>query len=245
MPDWQTALQTSLSAWPRELTPWVAASVAVYILGTWLDRSFPRQWEPVSPSVLLWLTVRWLIRLVSLGGIPYMALLAGVASPRLMGLAEIDWVRGLGTAGAAILAGLALLTLGWGRYRASVPPPADTEGQPSWPLLLLRVAALQVHWAFYRNVTTLWLEDAYWGIWASLLLVGLESLAHPYLWNRHWPQGWKEGTVRGVGLLIVTTALFAATRNLWLCIIFHAVAEIATVRWLAVLPRSEPNPLAE
>ena len=235
----------ALSTWPRELTPWVAASVALYILGIWLDRSFPRQWETASPSVLLVLTARWLTRLVSLAAVPYAALLMGVASPRLMGLAEIDWVRSLGPGGALILAGMALLILGWWHYRGNIPPPAGIAEKTPWPLLLLWAGALQMHWAFYRGVTMLWLDDAYWGIWASLLLIGLEAMVHPILWNRNRSPEWKEGAVRTVGLLIVTTVLFITTRNLWLCAAFHAVAELATTRWLAGVPRAKQNPLTK
>ena len=231
MTDWQDSLRTLLNNWPRDIGPWVAASITLYILGVWLYWLLPRHWQDAPfLSSRRWDTARWLLSLAYMTGLPYLALIAGKASPRLMGLSENDWIRSLGPGGAMALAALALFALAWWSYRSVAPVP-QAERRSLGPLSLLHAIALQIHWAFYRNATLLWFDDTYWGVWASLALVSLEASCNPDLWSSLRIPARLETIVHNVALLVVTTTLFYYTHNLWLGFAFHVLAEFITARW--------------
>ncbi len=161
----------------------------------------------------LWLS-RWLL-------VAYLSLISGGVSPRLMGLADLNWVRGL-TLGAGLVAGLAGLLL-LVRFTVVAPsPPAGADARPQLFSELLWLGAEQFHWTFLRAaVWELLLRlpippdlPAYHALWIAILLALPESLL--------LPQRSLDRLARGVALL-ATAIVFFYTRNFWLCWIMHAV----------------------
>ena len=160
----------------------------------------------------LWLS-RWLL-------IAYLGLISGGVSPRLMGLADLNWVRGL-TLGAGLVAGLAGLLL---LVRLTVAAAPPTHNNARAPLLsdLLWLGAEQFHWTFLRAATwELLLRlpsppdlPAYQALWIASLLALPEALL--------LPQRPLDRLARGVALL-ATAIIFFYTRNFWLCWVMHAV----------------------
>ncbi|MCC7353523.1 MAG: hypothetical protein IT330_07165, partial [Anaerolineae bacterium] len=173
--------------------------------------------------------ILWVVRLIYGFGVPYAALLMGLMSPRLFGLAEINWVQSLGLGGALAGIALAILVLGWWGYRREVPPPADLL---PWPLALLGIAALQGHWALYRTGATLWLNDTYGGVWVGLALVALEAALVPSTWRALATPDQAEKLLRPAAFAFSSAVLFYYTHNLWLCCAFHCIGEMALTRWI-------------
>ncbi len=167
--------------------------------------------------------------------IPYLALLAGAVSPRLMGLQQINWATsfslGLGlTFGVLLLLALVRTVAVPALDRAGGADlgPVDVSavqrpaagGMRTAAALLLSAGLLEWHWAFLRGATwelalsypqpmTL---PGYWAIWlaAGFALVDLAS-------DTAGAANW---IVRLVALLI-TSILFFYTRNFWLCWLLH------------------------
>jgi len=173
--------------------------------------------------------------------IPYFGLLLGGLSPRLMGLANLDWARGLSLGVGLIFIVAALLVL----VRVTVELPSPHEGRSDrdargdrrttfspannrggWQTVLFIVAvagAEQLHWSFLRG--SLWeimltMPDppdlpAYWAIWiAALIVLGEAALRRPAF-------------VQWLSLLTIlatTSILFFYTSNYWLCWILHGFA---------------------
>jgi hypothetical protein len=172
----------------------------------------------------LWL-VRWLLA-------PYLGLICGGVSPRLMGLTAIDWRTSLSFGVATICGVLLVLAL----VQATTATPGDpgaaqlTEKAPSaalpsaaiYALRFLQSGAEEFHWAFLRG--SLWelLLDApnvlsvpaYAAVWLAAGLAGLGILVtHSGLMRMS----------KGI-VLIATTILFFYTRNFWLCWLLHGAA---------------------
>lgn len=247
MPPWLSPLREQIQQDP--LYTWVIASVAVFVTASWLGWLAPR-WQSHHPDGRLarWARrgevqgILWIVCFAYSLGIPYAALLLGLASPRLLGLTEINWVQSLGPGGALAGIALAILILGWWGYRREVPPPPDLL---PWPLAILDVAALQGHWALYRAGATLWLNDAYGGVWAGLALVALEAALVPLTWQALAAPDHAERVLRPAAFAFSSTVLFYFTHNLWLCWAFHCVGEMALTRWIpsrAGIGREKPMP---
>ncbi len=171
-------------------------------------------------------------------GVPYAALIYGVVDARSMGIAYLDWRRGafwaLGIGGA----GSVLLAAAWGLYaRRVITSGVDIElfpligeirilGQPlGWANILLAVIYREAHWTFYRSVGLWGGYNAVVGAVIGIVLVLAEWIANPAWRNR-------AGFARGgftLCLLILTGAVFALTRNLWLCVITHSLAELVVL----------------
>jgi hypothetical protein len=218
------------------LYAWIIVSVAVFIAASWLGW-LATGWQSRHPDGRLARQARrsevqgivWIMRFAYGLGIPYAALLMGLASPRLLGLTEINWVQSLGPGGALAGIALAILVLGWWGYRREVPPPPDL---PPWPLAILEIAALQGHWALYRTGAMLWLNDAYGGVWAGLALIALEAALVPTTWRALAAPDEVERVLRPAAFAFSSTILFYFTHNLWLGWAFHCVGEMALTRWL-------------
>ncbi len=165
----------------------------------------------------------WLIPLYWLL-IPYLALLTGAVSPRLMGLYWFDW-RATFQIGAGLLLVIGLLALVvrlFAAPRAGLGAATGSGG--SWPQQLrwvLLAGAEEWFWCFLR--AALWeaalalplndLPPAYWSVWgAGLLAMPLLLAAQP------------SGPLRlvKVAILLVTSVVFLYTRNFWLCWLLHA-----------------------
>lgn len=159
-------------------------------------------------------------------GLPYLALIAGGASPRLMGLLYIDWMTslrlGVGlTLGLIALAAVVRLSLGRGNAGLS---ETDRASEPHWVVTLTAVVSGGVEeffWCFLRGAvleTMLALQVAmqtplYWSIWIAATLALPLSMAYR-----------ESGYARlaTLAVLVMTSILFFYTRNFWLCWAVHA-----------------------
>jgi hypothetical protein len=152
--------------------------------------------------------------------IPYLALLAGAVSPRLMGLYWLDW-RATFQVGAGLLLVCVLLAL-VGRLLASPSAqPANDGGWPQRAAWVVQAGAEEWFWCFLRA--------AFW----ELLLAWPEAVALP-LYGAVWGAAGlalpftlalqPNGALRVIKLtaLVVTSILFLFTRNFWLCWLIHA-----------------------
>ena len=169
-------------------------------------------------------------------GLPYLALVAGGVSPRLMGLLYIDWITslrlGVGLALALIaVAAVARLSLRRGSAQPidSGPAPVTT---PKWALPLVVIAqsgAEEFFWCFLRGAVlelmlTLQIPmelPIYWSIWIAAVAALPLSLTDQ-----------TSGYARlvAVAVLVMTSILFFYTRNFWLCWFVHAMV------WLLLTP---------
>lgn len=157
--------------------------------------------------------------------LPYMALLAGGVSPRLMGVIYIDWRTTL-TLGVGLA--LTTVTLAAVARIALLPRPRDVDDAPSLaPDLGALASSIAVNgaeewfWSFLRGAVaeTLLLTQfsldtpAYWSIWiAAALALPFALLQQSNLHHR---------LVKSA-ILVMTSILFFFTRNFWLCWAVHA-----------------------
>ncbi|HRJ43149.1 MAG: hypothetical protein KJZ86_21785 [Caldilineaceae bacterium] len=192
--------------------------------GFWLLLSFGLSGLVLMVGPLL--SARWSRRLRAGRWVltPYLGLLAGGLSPRLLGLSDIDWVAGLGlgvglTSAIWLLLALVRATL----HRETLDRgPSDSRGI-SLAEQIVWAGAREFHWVFLRAAVWEMLLalpappelPGYWAIWLASLL------ALPGLFIQH-----RQTSQRVIGgLLLITTAiLFFYTRNFYLCWLLHASA---------------------
>ncbi len=173
-----------------------------------------------------------LLRLFYAIGVPFAALLWGhdALIGLLLGLQPFSgpepaavwkaWAMDIGWAVALGLAAWGLLALGWRTVRR-VDRGAISRclTGPAW-MLPFQAIGYEAHWSFYRNAFVVTL-GAYWGSWAGLGLLALETLLNPW-----WRRGLREGEqlpallVRA-GLAVLSVVLYLQTTNLWLAIAVH------------------------
>lgn len=181
------------------------------------------------PYRQLILKLRWVL-------LPYLALLTGGISPRLMGLTGIDWRASIGFGLGLIAAVLGLLVLARSttdfsplsphpERRNSDTPPLPLVA-PSYPALslspLINAGAEEFYWSFLRGalwetgqaLPVLTNQLGYWAIWVAAFIALPELLRfHPTV----------PGRLIKVLLLLLTTVLFLYTQNFWLCWLLHAL----------------------
>jgi hypothetical protein len=241
----------SLLDYKVESALWVVLSIGLYALGAdiaWhYRRPRPGRLGHWAEAIKGWPHCHWLleaVRFLYYIGIPYAALLRGAVLPRLMGLTQLDWVKGIGL-GTALGGGtfllLALIWWWYARAIATLPLSAREQRGASlgddstngW-ILLREVVYLETHWAFYRSAAILFLDSHYAGVFLGFLLVTLEWSINP---------AWRTGLSlppRSVsifmrwGIAFVTAIIFLLTRNLWLLVPIHWIIEVACPRLLAV-----------
>lgn len=250
---WSTQLD-----WRQTPTLWVLASFLAGVAATnmlWLILTSQRQaasWLRQRLETPVGHASAWLLRMAWLIGPGYAALLVGAASPRLMGLSQIDWGAGLGFGtGFAVLA-LAILLAAGLSYRRSLP------AQPPWPsfaaaiagsaVLCAEAGALQFHWAFYRSAVIEGAETLgaaaplVAGTWLSVALIGLEGGLSPLFWRDLRTPGRAERRVLRAGLLLATSVLYLLSRNFWLAWALHATAIVLLEpRLVSVDPQASPG----
>jgi len=152
--------------------------------------------------------------------IPYLALLAGAVSPRLMGLYWLDW-RATFQVGAGLLLATVLLALVGRLLTSPSAEPADDGGWPQRAAWVRDAGAEEWFWCFLRaalwELLLAWPElvslPLYTAIWAAgALALPLALLLQPNAGLR----------AIKVAALVVTSILFLYTRNFWLCFLIHA-----------------------
>ena len=241
-----------LTGYKVESALWVVFSIGLYALGVdiaWhYRRSRPGRLGGWVETVKGWPYRHWLleaVRFLYYVGIPYAALLRGVALPRLMGLTHLDWVKGIGL-GAALGGGafllLALIWWWYARAIAALPPSArerwgaglEDDSTSGW-ILLREAIYLETHWAFYRSAAILLLDDYYLGVFLGFLLVTLEWSINP-AWRADLSSLWRSVNILlRWSLALIVAVVFLFTRNLWLLAPIHWGIEMACHRLLAGL----------
>jgi len=211
-----------------EFTLWVLLSIALYAgwwnfhhyvvelsrwrIGAWLHRQFQK---PVAEVVLECIAALYYL------GIPFAAIIRGVALPRFIGLSHLDWVYGTGNAVAlgllfSVLLGLLqAYILRAGRKKGVTLD--DHRGFFQWGKEAL---FLQIHWAFYRALVITWL-GMHWGTLLGLLLPLAEWLLTPQ--GRQTFQN-LQVTLRLVnvwGLAVTSAVIFLYSRNFLFTLLAH------------------------
>jgi len=240
----------SLLDYKARLLLWIAGSVALYTLAVnFLDhgrRSPHTHLGRLVTRLDSWPYRFWLDQISRFAyyvGLPFLALIRGAMSPQLLGLSDLDWIRGIGAGVPLGLGAFLLLAWGWSHYirslgRREVERPHLTElhilSQPwGWPLILLETIYLEAHWAFYRSGPLAVLGD-YWGVFAGLGVVFLEWATNPTLRRNLGTQ--RQGEMLWSGsLALVIAIIFLFTKNLWLCTIIHLGLEMGLLTLLGGL----------
>ena len=201
---------------------WQAGQFAPHAPGFWLVLDLiagalfwlgmghiPLRARPLATSA------RWVV-------IPYLGLILGGLSPRLMGLAGINWPVSLGLGVGLLFAMVALLTLVRIAFVAQLP---ETAGHGhTWAARIYSIfdsGAEEFHWAFLRGALAGIALAApaasdnarYWAVWLAALLALPETLRVV-----------RSGPVRLLKIvtLLATTVLFLYVPNFWLCWLLHA-----------------------
>jgi hypothetical protein len=94
----------------------------------------------------------------------------------------------------------------------------EWAGPAALLLQLVSTKALQL-------LQTLLEQPLYWGSWLGLGLVAVEWSLNPFARADLRSPGCRELLLLRVALAVATTALFTLTRNLWLCLVCHVLAE--------------------
>jgi hypothetical protein len=177
--------------------------------------------------------IRWLL-------IPYLGLISGGLSLRLLGLSAIDWPATFSLGAGMLFFLLAAVTLVRAITLSSSPrmdrthlahnraPTPASNTTPQLTICLLS-GAEELHWAFLRG-----------GIWELMLHLPTPPANTPYLaiWlATAWgatelaltPMSGRRRLLKLV-ILLTSAILFLFTRNFWLCWLFHTAA------WLILWP---------
>lgn len=195
------------------------------------------QWRYRSP----WVTWLWIGQWIL---IPYLGLIAGGLSPRLMGLAFIDWPATFGLGSGLLFVMLILLAAvrfaiafsdasspanhSSVRLDPATAPPDTETGVSVWRMVVwvvLLSGVEQFHWVFLRGATWEILLTAppqldlaaYRAIWIAAIFVILETALFRPPFDQWLIQ---------IAALVTTSILFLYTRNFWLCWILHSATAL-------------------
>ncbi len=233
----------------QERLLWLAGSVLLYVAVTnaaWASRDVVRRvsWA-LTASI-----AAGVARFVFYVGIPYAALLTGLVTLTSLGLRPAP-SRGVLNQGAVVAGGAVILisAVGW-HYRRKVMALGDAPesllspgrrlaGRPwGWVWLLITVIYQQVHWAFYRALPLLILDDRYAGGFVGLGLVLLEAYADPRVRRDLIDPGEAEFLLLSASLAVVTTVLFVLTGTSWLGAGVHLAAVAGWLSFVHVRMRT-------
>ncbi len=211
---------------------WFVGQVSPLHPGFWLLLSFVLSGLALLSARFLSEITAWRLRVGRWVLTPYLGLLVGGLSPRLLGLSDIDWMAGLGLGVGLIFAIWLLVALVQATLHREENPDFDVNSaERKSPVLSNRPLLMQViyagaqefHWTFLRGAVwelSLALPapptlPAYWAVWLASAL----ALPGIFVQYRHTSQRFI------AGMLLVTTAIvFFYTRNFFLCWLLHAGA---------------------
>ncbi len=216
---------------------WEQLTLSPLRAGFWLVLSFLLAGVTTGVTRLIAPELERIARLVRWVQLPYIGLILGGLSPRLMGLTELDWAVGFSIGVVLLFAMLILLALMriWLHTDQELPPSRATRtgtphsGAPiqsaSSGLLLFESSAQEFHWCFLRGAVwdlLLSLPSApespqYWAVWigAALALPGISIQRKPI-----------SDRLSTALILMTTSSLFLYTRNFWLCWLLHLCIRI-------------------
>jgi hypothetical protein len=214
---------------------------ALYVLGTniaWALRTtgdgqlgkaveLARRW-----SDQLWLNDVLRLAYYLLG--PYFILVGGYASLLEFGLADLDWVRGVGLTLAIGAGSLPLLLWVWWQYvrltgdRVPMQEALWLEQPLGWTFALREAILLESWWALLRSPMLL-LAGPYLGVYLGLALAAILGLLNPHARHALLAQGQREGGMLTASLAVLSATLYVFVHNLWLCIALHFVLRMAVL----------------
>jgi hypothetical protein len=183
-------------------------------------------------------------------GLPYIAVISGIITTRLLGLkglehlalvgletssgAEVlveicstvmvmlfDWMLDLGVTLQVSIIALAVLAGVWLSLAKS-----GLKGKTVLPVSILSTFYHALHWAYYRAIFWLITDDLYLGVILGAGFVILEWILVAWL-HKNWHAN-QEQLLVNVIILILTSAIFFYNANLWLLWPVHA----AMVFWI-------------
>lgn len=235
--------------------PWFTSQLTPQSPGLWLLFSLllsalllsMRMWMPPRFWSRAWFA-HWLL-------VPYLGLLLGGLSPRLLGLAAIDWLASMGL-GVGLTFGVIVLLVTvrafvdldpTGNLQAHLERPRRRRfaaltagvgtGRHIMTSTVLWGGITQFHWVFLRGAIwemLLTLPQApslpgYWAIWAAFFIGLLELLLMRTAFIPLLIQ---------IITLITTGILYFYTRNFWLCWMLHVAIQfiVTPPAWLPPAP---------
>jgi hypothetical protein len=230
-------------AYPLRLLLAILGYLTLYVLGNnaaWVLRTpRPGRFGRAVEFARLWGQRLWLgeiIRLAYYLVVPYLILYYGWASPLDLGLADLDWIQGVGISAALGAGSLVVLALLWWQYvRLLGDGPALQQvqwlGQPwGWALVLRESILLESWWALCRSPMLL-LAGPYFGVYLGLAAVFVAALLNARTRHALRTPGCREEVVLSGSLAVITATLYVFTHNLWLCLALHTFLRM-TVLWL-------------
>jgi hypothetical protein len=166
---------------------------------------------------------------------PYLVLHRGWASPLDVGLADLDWVSGVGFTFAIGLGGLLLLLLLWWQYVRLVGDEAAMhqthwlDVPQGWAFALREAILLESWWAFCRSPMLLH-AGPYWGVYLGLALAFSVAMLSPRTRYELGTPAFREDVVLTASLAVLTSTLYVFAHNLWLCIALHFVSRMVVLQ---------------
>lgn len=180
--------------------------------------------------------LRATVRLVYSLGIPYGALLAGIADARRLGIVGFPRWPQLPAGALAILVGVLYLMWSWHRlataihrrsgHRRLLAATWQSLHVPwGWTYLLFDIICLQVRWAFVRGAAV-WLLGLYPGVFVALAIEAGAWLAAPESIASLQDPARRAQSLLLAQMAILVALVFLLSENLWLCLLMHGVGVI-------------------
>ena len=238
-------------SYPLRLLILVLAYVASRFVANRLVLAFPCAGHDKVNSAVAWIRL-WgrrlgldeLLRIAYYLLVPFVVLQLGWASPPDLGLANLDWVRGIGAAVALTVAALVPLLWIWRRYAGLV----GESGKPlvvmewtepwGWTRSLREAILLEASWALIRSAAVVSL-GGHWGTWIGLGMILASVLLDPRMAQDLRVVGRREGPLLAASIALVTTTVFWGSRNLWLSCAAHVTLRSAV---LSMMSRTGAEP---
>lgn len=175
--------------------------------------------------------------IVLLGWLIYRRSLAGPAQPGSVGILSESpngprWLALLNAAlwqwhwafyRAAVIGWLASGMAGSVTHAGASAPGLVGTSPTAAPFLAVLAQEMSAQVAIF--LAALSAQPLYWGSWLGLGLSAVEWFLNPFARADLRTPGRLEGSGRLVVMAVATTALFAATRNFWLCLACHLLVE--------------------
>lgn len=217
---------------------WLALTAVYLVIPPAWDRLAPWYERRVGREPLrTWLGI--LGQIVYALGIPYMALLLGVADVRRLGLAGLPGWPAAVAGGLVGLLGVLYLAWSWGRIASAAFRRGKRQYLLSgewqalqtpqgWARLVLDALCRQGSWAFVRGAVIA-IVGLYPGVFVGPVLVGAAWLLRPGRPESFLAAEPRARTLLTIGLAVVTAPVFLYAESLWLCALVHALGFAAAV----------------